>query len=81
MFSGIGSYLKNNPEIPLGILSTGADVYGASQEAGAVADWRQQEASALADWRKVQEEENAKRLELEQLQTLMNFFSQSMNHG
>ena len=79
MFSGIGSYLKNNPEIPLGILSTGADVYGASQEAGAVADWRQQEASALADWRKVQEEENAKRLELEKLQSLMQFFSQSMN--
>ena len=70
MFSGIGSYLKKNPEIPLGILSTGADVYGASQEAGAVADWR-----------KVQEEENAKRLELEKLQSLMQFFSQSMNRG
>lgn len=61
MLKGVMSYLGKNPELPLGIASTAADVYGA-----------QQEGAAMDDWRKIREEEMRRRAELEQMQTLFN---------
>ena len=67
MFSGIGKYLGKHPEVPLGIASTAADVYGANQQ-GAMLDIELQR----------REDERKRREKLEQLQTLMSFVSNSM---
>jgi len=67
MLSGITSYLKENPVVPLSLASTAGNVYAAQQE-GAVAD----------RWQRIKEEEMERQAKLAELQTLFNLVTGSM---
>ncbi len=67
VLTGIANYLKENPEIPLGVAEMGLG-YASERERGGAVD----------RWQRIQEEEMARRAKLAELQTLMQFVAGSM---